>query len=125
MLIANLFTATGMRALATVLILTFAATQAAQASTFNVIYSFTGGADGGNPYSGLTVDQSGNIYGTTLSGGVGYGTAFKLTKSGSNWILTTLYKFAGGNDGANPRSGIIIGPDGGLYGVTYAGGGIG
>ncbi len=108
-----------------VIVLTFIAVQTAQASSFNVIYNFTGGTDGANPYAGLTVDATGALYGTTLTGGAGNGTVFKLAKSGSNWGLTTLYKFAGGNDGATPRSGIVIGPDGGLYGLTYAGGGIG
>jgi hypothetical protein len=36
-----------------------------QAQTFNVVYSFTGGSDGGNPLDGLTVDGEGNLYGTT------------------------------------------------------------
>jgi len=43
--------------------------QLAQASTFNVIYAFKGGSDGANPGAGLTADASGNLYGTTQSGG--------------------------------------------------------
>jgi uncharacterized repeat protein (TIGR03803 family) len=73
--------------------------QLAQAETFNVLYNFTGGADGSNPYTGLTIDRTGTLYGTTLTGGTGHGTVFKLAKTGSNWILTTLYTFAGGMDG--------------------------
>jgi uncharacterized repeat protein (TIGR03803 family) len=99
--------------------------QAAHASTFNVIYNFSGGSGGANPYAGLTVDGTGALYGTTLSGGAGYGIVFRLAKTGSNWIFTTLYTFAGGNDGASPRSRVIIGPDGNLYGTTFAGGGTG
>ena len=45
----------------TVLIL---ATQAAQAQTFKVLHTFTGGPDGANPYAGLTMDNAGNLYGT-------------------------------------------------------------
>jgi uncharacterized repeat protein (TIGR03803 family) len=96
-----------------------------QAETFNVLYNFTGGADGSNPYTGLTIDRTGTLYGTTLAGGTGHGTVYKLAKSGSSWVFTTLYTFAGGNDGASPRTRVIFGPDGNLYGETTAGGGTG
>jgi hypothetical protein len=41
------------------------ALQTAQGQTFSVIHSFTGGGDGYQPFSGLTLDQGGNLYGTT------------------------------------------------------------
>ncbi len=92
----------------------------------NVIHSFTDGADGGYPYSGLTMDKAGNLYGTTSGGGgAGYGTVFRLTNKGSGWIFTPLYSFQGGNDGANPEARVSVGPDGTLYGTTTAGGGAG
>lgn len=94
---------------------------AAQAETFKVIYNFTDGADGGNPYSGLAIDRSGNLYGTTQRGN---GTVFKLAHAGSGWILTVLYSFQGGNDGAAPYQ-VTFGPDGSLYGTTIYGGGSG
>src|SRR5271166_824799 len=47
-------------ALAVVLALGAGAAQSAQAQTFTVLYNFTGGADGGNPYAGLVRDASGN-----------------------------------------------------------------
>ena len=121
----NIFAATALRALTIAFVLTVGTMQAAQGSTFNVIYNFTGGSDGTSPYAGLTVDGTGALYGTTLSGGAGFGTVFKLAKTGSGWVFTTLYTFTGGNDGASPRSRVIIGPDGGLYGETFAGGGQG
>src|ERR1035441_3236450 len=34
-----------------------------------VLYSFTGGADGGAPFAGVIRDSAGNLYGTTSSGG--------------------------------------------------------
>jgi uncharacterized repeat protein (TIGR03803 family) len=34
-----------------------------------ILYSFTGGTDGGNPESRLVMDSSGNLYGTTYLGG--------------------------------------------------------
>ena len=117
--------ATAVRALTIAFVLIMATMQAAQASTFNVIYNFTGGSDGTSPYAGLTIDGTGALYGTALSGGTGHGTVFKLANTGSGWVFTTLYTFAGGNDGASPRSRVIIGPDGGLYGETFAGGGTG
>jgi uncharacterized repeat protein (TIGR03803 family) len=44
-----------------------------------VLHSFTGGADGANPNSGLIRDAAGNLYGATPSGGTsGFGTVFKL-----------------------------------------------
>ncbi len=51
-------------------------TRSAQAQTFKVIYSFTGGEDGYLPRTGLTIDAAGNLYGTTSQGGDGYGTVF-------------------------------------------------
>ena len=51
---------------------------------FSVIYSFTGGADGGNPNGDLIFDPQDNLYGTTTYGGVSKllcpcGVVFKLT----------------------------------------------
>src|ERR1017187_1459401 len=34
-----------------------------------VLYNFTGGADGGNPYASVIRDSSGNLYGTPANGG--------------------------------------------------------
>jgi uncharacterized repeat protein (TIGR03803 family) len=98
------------------------ATPAMQAQTFSVIHNFTGGADGANPYTGLTRDAAGNLYGTTLYGGASYGTIFKLQQSGADWILTQLYSFTGGTDGAYPYSRVAIARDGTLYGTTSYGG---
>ena len=36
--------------------------------THTVLYSFTGGADGGEPYKGVTLDPQGNLYGTAVTG---------------------------------------------------------
>jgi uncharacterized repeat protein (TIGR03803 family) len=111
---------------AIVLVLTSVATQVAQAQTFNVIYTFAGQNDGANPYAGVTIDRAGNLYGTTYAGGnAGNGTVFQLKRKGAGWILSPLYNFAGGNDGAQPRARVVIGPDGGLYGTTYTGAGTG
>jgi len=108
-------------AIATLLIV--AATEA-QAQTFQVVHNFTGGADGGDLMAGLTIDQGGNLYGTTWSGGSGFGTVVKLQHAGSGgWLIRPLYSFQGGTDGAGPAARVIFGPDGNLYGTTNAGGG--
>jgi len=104
----------------------------AQSQTFSVIHNFTGGQDGANPMAGLTMDRAGNLYGTANSGGNlggscgigGCGAVFRLTNRNSNWLLTPLYDFAGGNDGVNPQtSSVVIGTDGSLFSTTYLGGG--
>jgi uncharacterized repeat protein (TIGR03803 family) len=47
--------------------------------TDTVLYSFSGGSDGGYPQSSLALDTAGNLYGTTNQGGAsGYGTVFKI-----------------------------------------------
>jgi uncharacterized repeat protein (TIGR03803 family) len=98
------------------------------ASQFKVLYTFTGGTDGGNPYSALIFDGSGNLYSTTYSGGqagcyggLGCGTVFQLApNSGGGWTENVVYAFAGQGDGGNPasRSPLIFDAAGNLYGVT-------
>ena len=85
-----------------------------------MLYTFKGGSDGSEPYAGLLMDKTGNLYGTTFAGGAhGYGTVFKLAKGGSE---TILYSFGGGNDGAYPEAGVILDASGNLYGTTADGG---
>jgi uncharacterized repeat protein (TIGR03803 family) len=86
----------------------------------NVLYSFTGGDDGGNPYAGLVTGTDGNFYGTTETDGAHeVGTIFRISYSGS---LDTLYSFTGGADGGNPFASLITGTDGNLYGTAVTGG---
>ena len=96
-----------------------------QAQTYSVIHNFSGGADGANPYAGITIDQAGNLQGTATGGGLGYGTVFKLKHSQSGYTFGILYSFTGGSDGAYPYNGIVIGSNGSLYGSTYSHGGSG
>lgn len=86
----------------------------------SVLYSFSG-QDG--PIVSLTMDASGNLYGTTYADGAfGYGSVFKLTRSGGSWTYTDLHDFTNGADGANPISNVAINASGKLYGTTTAGG---
>jgi hypothetical protein len=119
----NLRAATVGPALAIMFVLTVLATQAAQAQTFNVLHNFTGGADGANPLAGLTMDKAGNLYGTAFDGGnTNNGAVFKLISKGSGWVFNPLYDFAGGSDASGPAVGVIVGPNGSLYGTTTGGG---
>lgn len=94
----------------------------ARGQTFTVLHTFTGQGDGSNPVAGLTIDRSGNLYGTTSGVFVGNGTVFKLSRAGSGWSLHTLYSFRGGMDGLGPQARVVFGPDGSLYGTTTNGG---
>lgn len=93
----------------------------APAATFNVLHTFTGGSDGGNPVDGVTIDKFGNLYGTAASGGSGYGTAYELKPAGSGWTFQVLHTFTAGADGAAPGARLIPGPGGRLYGTTTQG----
>jgi len=84
-----------------------------------VLYAFTGGNDGGSPAAGLIFDKQGNLYGTTERGGVyDQGTVFVLKPASSGWTETVLWSFAGGNDGAGPRTSLLLDSAGNLYGTT-------
>jgi uncharacterized repeat protein (TIGR03803 family) len=61
--------------------------------------------DGETPQGELARDSSGKIYGTTIGGGTGWGTIFRLATDGT---LTTLYEFTNGLDGAFPANGVVI-----------------
>ena len=86
----------------------------------SVLYSFTGGSDGSLPAGGLIFSPSGNLYGTTFSGGEGGGgTVFQLTPSNGSWTLETLYSFSGtGGSSAT----LAMDGAGNLYGTTGADG---
>ena len=93
-----------------------------------VLYSFTGGADGSEPFGSVIQDEAGNLYGTTsyggdfngsLCAGVGCGVVFKLDPTGKE---TVLYTFTGGTDGANPNANLLQDEKGNLYGTASDGG---
>lgn len=99
--------------------------QRVQAQTESVLYSFTGGIDGAQPYAGLVRDHQGNVYGTTVYGGGslacfnGCGTVYRVTPFGTE---TVLYSFGGNADGATPYGGLVLDPRGNLFGGTSFGG---
>jgi len=92
--------------------------------TESVLYGFTGGSDGGKPYSGLTLGTAGVFYGTTgLGGSGGYGTVFELTpaKTGGTYTESVLFGFTGGPSGSYARYGVIADASRNLYGTTGVG----
>jgi uncharacterized repeat protein (TIGR03803 family) len=99
----------------------------------HVLHRFTGfSRDGAEPSSGVTLDSSGNLYGTTTIGGGtgcegGCGTVYKLTpQSNGKWKETLLYNFGNGQNGYAPDGGVVIDKAGVLYGTTgYSGSGCG
>jgi uncharacterized repeat protein (TIGR03803 family) len=101
-----------------------AAAATASSPTFNVLYNFTGGADGAEPNGGLAVAH-GMLFGTTaragilpLCGGFGCGTVFTVTSGGREM---TLHDFGSQPDGQGP-SGELLLRRGTLYGTTGLGG---
>jgi uncharacterized repeat protein (TIGR03803 family) len=88
-------------------------------STLTTLAAFNG-SNGANPHSSLVMDSSGNLYGTSVSGGTANdGTVFELANGSST--ITTLANFTGAN-GANPYAGLVMDPSGNLYGTTANGG---
>lgn len=82
--------------------------------TETVLYSFTGGTDGGIPSGSLAIDSIGNIYGTTESPGV----VFELSRAGPSWTETVLISAASGYSIPN---GLIMDTAGNLYGENGEG----
>lgn len=95
--------------------------------THSVLYSFMGGTDGGEPYKGATLDAQGNLYGTAVTGGGGSceggcGVLWRLTRSAAGWTQSVIHTFTGGEDGSGPGSGLTLGENGTLFGMTPTGG---
>jgi uncharacterized repeat protein (TIGR03803 family) len=92
-----------------------------------VLHNFGSTGDGGGPGAGLTLDATGNLYGTTVYGGSGCGNGcgivFKLTPTSSgHWKEHVLYSFRGGDDGVAPFADLTTDTLGNLYGTTSLGG---
>lgn len=99
--------------------------------THSVLHAFTGGSDGQFPYSGVVRDATGNLYGATGYGGgsastectslefKGCGVVYKIDTSGQESVL---HAFDGSPDAAFPEGGLILDPDGDVYGTTVRGG---
>lgn len=85
-----------------------------------VLFAFEREKDGENPQGGVIADSSGNLYGTTLYGGVNNdGLVYRLAPDGSE---TILYAFRGGSDGNWPYGDLSMDKAGNLFGTTQYGG---
>jgi uncharacterized repeat protein (TIGR03803 family) len=82
-----------------------------------------GVTDGTYPFGGVTLDASGNLYGTTRDGGtLGLGTVFKLAPvAGGIWKEIIIHNFEG-EDGKFPYNGVTLDSAGNVYGTTWLGG---
>jgi uncharacterized repeat protein (TIGR03803 family) len=98
-----------------------------------ILHTFSSAASGDYPYAGVTLDSSGNIYGTTTQGGkyqactnstgskTGCGTVFELAVSDATYKFKILTSF-NGPDGAIPADSPVLDSSGRLYGTTLSGG---
>lgn len=105
--------------------------------TESVIYTFTGGSDGGTPESPVILGLGGVLYGSTFWGGAtlgcpeggypqGCGVVYQLAPpsgGGTTWTQTVLHTMTGHSpDGAHPYRNMILNSGGTLFGTTYSGG---
>lgn len=88
--------------------------------TESVLYNFTDGNDGANPYSVPVFDSKKHLYGTTSQGGAFNGGSVFSISLGSQLAEKTLYSFTRGSDGGAPFCGVIFDQSGNLYGTTAA-----
>ncbi|MBK8839755.1 MAG: hypothetical protein IPO30_13915 [Hyphomonadaceae bacterium] len=103
----------------------YGVTSSANNQQYGVVYQISGGqyhalyqfkaadvAANGNFAVGLSVGPGGSLFGTTLKGGLGWGTIFQVRGTG----VSVLHKF----DAASAQSmGVIQGQDGFLYGTAF------
>ena len=99
-------------------------------TVLHAFHSVPHGSDGYLPFSGVTLDAAGNLYGTTLNGGsstfcpgFGCGIVYKLSPTTTGpWKETILHTFTDGPDGAYPWGGVAVDSNGNLYGTAQQGG---
>jgi len=86
----------------------------------SVLHSFKGTPDGAKPVAGVIMDSAGNLYGTTIDGGIqgNLGTVFEVTPANKESVL---YRFRQEQNGFSPV-GLVRDAQGNLYGTTAEGG---
>jgi uncharacterized repeat protein (TIGR03803 family) len=91
---------------------------------FQLIHSFTGGADGGNPnpLGALAFDSAGNLYGGSQDAAMGNGLVFEFHHASTGWNEKILHNFTSDSTGRDPLQGMVFDSAGNLYGITNFGG---
>jgi uncharacterized repeat protein (TIGR03803 family) len=78
-------------------------------------------ADGHDPEARLLLDNAGDLYGTTVSGGqFNEGTVFRISAQGAFSVVYSFGAYSG--DAAGPQAGLVADASGNLYGTTRGGG---
>jgi uncharacterized repeat protein (TIGR03803 family) len=90
------------------------------AGDVTTLYTFDFQLTGDTPHAGVVRDGDGKLYGTTRGTGAYQGNVFRV--GGGFQDLHAFSGYFGGADGAHPEAGVVIGPDGKLWGTTYNGG---
>ncbi len=80
--------------------------------------------EGNCPLGDPVVDSAGNVYGSTYYlNGYGNGIVFEVSPGANGaWTFSTVYAFAGGPDGGNLYTSLVLGKDGHFYGTSSRGG---
>jgi len=89
------------------------------------LHTFNASGDGVYPTPAVVLDATGNLYGTTQSGGAfSQGTVFKLSPTiNGPWSETIIYSFdPSGAGGYDPAQGLTIDSAGHIYGTVISGG---
>jgi uncharacterized repeat protein (TIGR03803 family) len=97
-------------------------------STTQTIYSFHSMSTGFFPAGALIADKKGNLFGTTIEGGIigprgsfCCGTVYELERSGAEYKEHVIYRFRNAKTGTAPYAGVVADRDGALYGTTSDG----
>jgi hypothetical protein len=91
--------------------------------TETVIYRFHRGEGlAVNPSGGLILNNTGDLFATSLAGGDGRGTVLELKELKKGWEQSVLHRFSGNPDGILPVGKVEMGQTGDLFGVTSNGG---
>jgi uncharacterized repeat protein (TIGR03803 family) len=103
----------------------FALSDSSGSFVLTTLHSFGNGTDGVAPTAGVVFGSDGMLYGTTQLGGSGggnYGTVFRLSPQGDEVSYEVIHNFAGGADGFNPGTNLVITRNNVIIGTAISGG---